>query len=121
MKGLVIVVVIVSYSYKLIVILLYQRKPQSDVFFRLFRAEEEERMLAGLSVVVSQWSSLGSRLGGHLSVVAVLVFLSSFSPVCCYFVCSISFRSRPWESVGLGRGLRFQELASGPPPEEWYG
>ena len=32
------------------------------MFFLLFREEEEERMLAGLSVVVSRWSSLG---GGY--------------------------------------------------------
>ena len=58
---------------------LYQRKPQSDVFSRLFREEEEERMLAGLLAVVSRRSSLGGRLsvvvsrwssiGGSLSVV----------------------------------------------------
>ena len=49
------------------------------MFFFDFREEEEERMLAGLSVVVSRWSSLGgglsvvvsrwSSLSGRLSVV----------------------------------------------------
>ena len=53
------------------------------VFFQHFEGEEEERMLAGLSAVVSRWSSpggrlsvvvsrrlsLGGRLSGRLSVV----------------------------------------------------
>ena len=30
-------------------------------FFRFFREDEDERMLAGLSVVVSRWSSLGGE------------------------------------------------------------